>query len=183
MADTAPWPRLKSEVYAFFGRNPRSNRTIGSIAELADHHAVLDIGCGPGAAVRAAASHVNRAVGIDRSDAMIAIARRRSIGLANVEYHTAGAEELPFPDASFDRIWTIHAFHHWEDQEAGIRQCLRVLRPGGRLLIVESETNGKHGLTRTAADVLRERLVASGFNAGDVAKHRRQLVVSAVAGG
>ncbi len=182
MADTTPWPRFKSEVYAFIGRNPRSNRAIASIADLAPHHSVLDIGCGPGAAVRAASSHVARAVGVDRSEAMIAIARRRSDGFPNVEFHTSGVETLPFPERSFDRIWTIHAFHHWEDEDAGLRQCLRVLQPGGRLLVVESETKGKHGLSRNTAGALADRLRELGFASAGVSKPRRQLVVTGEAG-
>jgi ubiquinone/menaquinone biosynthesis C-methylase UbiE len=75
-----------------------------------------------------------RAVGVDRSEAMIAIARRRSPGFPNVEFAVGPAESLPFPDAGFDRVWTIHSFHHWEDPARGIAEVLRVLRPGGYFL-------------------------------------------------
>lgn len=183
MGDTAAWSRLKSEIYALFGRNPKSNRVVPSIADLDGSHAVLDIGCGPGVAVRAAAGSVVRAVGVDRSEAMIGIARRRSRQLSNVEFTVAGAEALPFPDSTFDRVWTIHAFHHWEHPDAGLSQMLRVLRPGGRFLIVESETKGAHGLTRTAADGVAERLEDVGFAAAHVSQHRKHLVITGTAAG
>ncbi len=182
MGDTSPWSRVKSEIYSLLGRNPKSNRRLVAIADLESTHAVLDVGCGPGAAVRAAAGSVARAVGVDRSEPMIAIARRRSGPFQNVEFVAAGAEDLPFPDASFDRVWTIHAFHHWEDRDLGIAECLRVLKPGGRLLIVESETRSGHGLDRSRASDLADTLRAAGFASGSVSKPHREIVVTGVRG-
>ena len=182
MGDTSPWSRVKSEIYSLLGRNPKSNRRITEIADLEPSHAVLDVGCGPGAAVRAAATSVARSVGVDRSEPMIAIARRRSEAFRNVEFVAAGAEALPFPDASFDRVWTIHAFHHWEERDRGIAECLRVLKPGGRLLIVESETRSGHGLDRAKASELADSLRLAGFAFASVAKPHRELVVTGVRG-
>lgn len=177
MTDAAPWSKLRSEFYAVIGRNPRSNRAIPTIAGLDAAHAVLDVGCGPGAAIRTAAPSVRRAVGIDRSAAMIDIARRRSRGFENAEFAVGGVEQLPFPDDTFDRVWSIHSFHHWEDQTKGLAESMRVLKPGGRLLIIENDTNGAHGLSRAAADGLAERLRALGFREVSVTKPRRELVV------
>lgn len=183
MSDLSPWSKLKSEVYSLFGRNPKSNRIVPSIADLEPSHAVLDIGCGPGAAVRTAAGSVARAVGVDRSAPMIEIARRRSGRFSNVEFAPAGAEDLPFEAGTFDRVWTIHAFHHWEDADLGIAECLRVLKPGGRLLIVESETKGAHGLSSAGASEVADRLRAAGFAEASVSKPHRQLVVTGVRSG
>ena len=181
MADESSWSRLRSELYSLIGRNPKSNRLVPTIADLEPAHAVLDIGCGPGVAVRTAAPSVARAVGADRSAAMIEIAKRRSRRLANVEFSVAGAEELPFPDAVFDRVWTIHSFHHWENQSRGLAEALRVLRPGGRFLIVEADTNGHHGLSRGSADELAAKLRQIGFADASVSKPVKQLVVTGVA--
>ena len=178
MGDESPWSRWKSEIYSVIGRNPRSNRRIGAVAQLDRAHSVLDIGCGPGAAVRAAAPLVARAVGVDRSAAMIEIARRRSQEHDNAEFVVAGAEDLPFPDGTFDRVWTIHAFHHWEEPDRGIAECLRVLRPGGQFLIIESETKGAHGLSRSRAEDLATELVARGFADAGVSKPHKQIVVT-----
>lgn len=177
--DESPWSKMKSEVYAFFGRNPRSNRVLPSIADLDPSHIVLDIGCGPGAAVRAAAGSVTRAVGVDRSEAMVEIARRRSRRFGNVVFEVAGAEDLPFPDDTFDRVWTIHSFHHWEHPGEGLAQALRVIKPGGRLLIVESDTNGSHGLDLARANALADELQSVGFAEARVSKPHRQLVIAA----
>ncbi len=178
--DTAPWSRLKSEIYAFFGRNPRTNRMIVTLAGLQTDHVVLDVGCGPGAAVRNAAPRVQRAIGVDRAAAMVEIARRRSAGHANVEFHVAAAEELPFPDNSIDVAWTIHAFHHWEAPDAGIAEMARIIRPGGRFLIVETESRGSHGLSPARADEVAAQLQSDGFASASVAKHRKQFVVTGV---
>lgn len=180
MADETPWNRFKSELYALIGRNPRSNRLVPLIADLHPTHEVLDIGCGPGAAVRAAAGSVARAVGVDRSAAMVAIAQRRSSDDENVEFAVGAAEQLPFQDAQFDRVWCIHSFHHWDDQDAGIAESLRVLRPAGRFLIIESESRGKHGLDRSRADEVAAKLKAAGFAEATVSKPYRQLVVTGV---
>ncbi|MDH4118035.1 MAG: class I SAM-dependent methyltransferase [Acidimicrobiia bacterium] len=178
--DAAPWSRLKSEIYGLVWRNSRSNRRIVSIARVEPEHVILDIGCGPGAAVRNAATLAAKAVGVDRSEPMIEIARRRSRHLGNVEFLVAGAEALPFPDASFDRVWSVHAFHHWEDPEVGIEEAARVTRPGGRLLISEDESNGAHGMDREHAEKLADALVERGFAEATVEKRGRQLVVIAV---
>lgn len=180
--DTSPWSRLKSEIYALLGPNPKSNRMVAESADLEHAHVVLDVGCGPGAAVRAASGSVTRAVGVDRSEPMIAIARRRSKRFENVEFLTAGAEDLPFPDAAFDRVWTIHSFHHWQDRPGGIAECRRVLKPAGRLLIVESDTSSAHGLDPTRAAELADDLRAAGFVNASVSKPGRQMVVTGVRG-
>jgi ubiquinone/menaquinone biosynthesis C-methylase UbiE len=113
---------------------------------------------------------------------MIEIANRRSRRLANAEFAVGGAEQLPFSDSAFDRVWTIHAFHHWEDQTKGIAECLRVLRPHGRLLIVENDTKGSHGFDRTRAMELADELRSVGFADASVTKPHRQLVVTGVCG-
>lgn len=176
--DEAPWSRLKAEVYSLLGRNPRSNRMVVGTARLEPDEVVLDIGCGPGAAVRGAARHVERAIGVDRSQPMIDIARRRSARLDNVEYHVAGAEDLPLTTDSIDVAWTIHAYHHWEHPDAGIAEVLRVLRSGGRFLIVETETESAHGLTRNAAVDVAQRLESAGFSTTQLAKLHKQLIVT-----
>lgn len=179
MADDSPWSRFRSEFYAVFGRNPKTNRQMAQVAALDAHHVVLDIGCGAGAAVRAAAATVQRAVGVDRSAPMVAIAERRSRDLDNVEFAVAGAESLPFADATFHRVWAIQSFHHWEDRDQGLAEVARVLRPGGRLFIVESETKGAHGLSRSAAEQLASGLEAMAFDRAWVEKPHRHLVVAA----
>ncbi len=154
MTEARPWSSIKAETYALVGRNPRSNRLVVDLADPAPDHVTLDVGCGPGAAVRAVAPLVQRAVGIDNSAAMVRIATRRSRA-PNAEYHVGSAKALPFPEATFDRMWTVHAFHHWSDQEptmprCEIRVCCSAQKHRGRPLPGQSSTSGTPLLGRSA---------------------------------
>ena len=101
---------------------------------------VLDIGCGTGYFARRIAPVVEpggKVVGIDPSHSMLDYAIDRAPG--NCTFQAAGAEELPFDDASFDLVVSSLAFHHFPvDRRAdAVREMFRVLRPGGRLFIAD----------------------------------------------
>jgi len=89
---------------------------------------LLDVACGPGAAAGEAATAGAHAVGVDFSRAMIDEARRRHPA---VEFRTADAEALPFPDARFDAVIANFGIHHVERPERAIAEARRVLEPGG----------------------------------------------------
>ncbi len=179
MADMKPWPWLQAQFYSFFARNPKSNLLAVELCELTATDVLIDVGCGPGAAVRAAAGTVMRAIGVDNSAPMVEIARKRSSHVANAEFMLAGAEELPLTDSEVTRVITVHAFHHWSDQAQGLQEALRVLQPGGRLLIMERKTRGKHGITPSAAEDLCRDLESRGFSRAAASIHRKEVVVIA----
>ncbi len=106
--------------------------------DLRPDEAVLDIGCGTGWLLRLMAGRLpaGRLVGVDVSDAMIAQARQAAGGDARLEFHVAVAEQLPFPDASFDRVVSIESAYYWPDPAAGLREIARVLRPSGSAWIL-----------------------------------------------
>jgi ubiquinone/menaquinone biosynthesis C-methylase UbiE len=169
-------------MYALFVRNPRSSRLLSDLISPSAGHSVLDIGCGPGAAVRTFAPHVWRAVGVDRSPAMVRIASRRSRKFPNVSFTAAPAEALPFSDDEFDVVWTIQAYHHWEAPASGLAEAQRVLRPEGSFLIIETKTSGSHGLSRAAAEHLLTRLELANFVDTAIDEYQRHIVVRGVAG-
>ena len=177
MPDEKEWSKAKSAIYSWVWRNPRSNRIVVNVAGLGTHDHTLDVGCGPGAAVRQAAAAVSRAVGADRSQSMVDIARRRSAELANVEFAVGRAEDLPFPDHAFTVVWSAHSFHHWTDRSAGLEETKRVLAPGGRLLILETRTTGEHGLSLDRALDLSAQLNDLGFVDTSVDRHADNYVV------
>jgi ubiquinone/menaquinone biosynthesis C-methylase UbiE len=112
---------------------------------LTENDVLLDVGCGTGAAVREAAPTVTRAVGFDLSPGMVAQAaeRARDAGLANVEFHTGDVSgRLPFEDGAFTALVCTTAFHHFPRPLDTISEMSRVLAPGGRLVIADS--NGRH---------------------------------------
>jgi len=97
---------------------------------------LVDVGCGTGRLLRAAAARWPGAkrIGVDAAAGMIAIARQTTPGAA---FHEGAAESLPLPDASADVIVSTISFHHWPDQAQGVREVARVLRPGGRFVLAD----------------------------------------------
>jgi ubiquinone/menaquinone biosynthesis C-methylase UbiE len=177
--DEQEWTKLKSSIYSWIWRNPRSNRVLVEVASLSSDDDTLDIGCGPGVAVRRAASLVSQAVGVDRSPSMVDIARRRSAKVPNAEFAVGSAEDLPFPDDTFSVAWSAHSFHHWADPGAGLLECQRVIAPGGRLLIVETRSNGDHGLSLDRSLDLSTRLEGLGFVDASVERYANNYFVGA----
>jgi ubiquinone/menaquinone biosynthesis C-methylase UbiE len=92
---------------------------------------VLDVGCGTGALLRRLAARLPEAelAGLDPAPRMLAEARKR---LNGVRLEQGVAERLPFADASFDLVVSVLSFDHWSDQELGLAECARVLRPRRR---------------------------------------------------
>jgi SAM-dependent methyltransferase len=90
---------------------------------------LLDVACGTGLAAGAAAAAGARATGADFSPAMVVMARSL---YPPVEFQAADAEELPFPNASFDAVIANFGIHHVERPERAIAEARRVLAPGGR---------------------------------------------------
>ena len=100
---------------------------------------LLDIGCGSGLYFPPLAGAADRIVGIDFSPEMIKAANRlvEEKELDNIELFVGSAEELPFPDGSFDGVLGIDVLHHIPDLHKAMTEVRRVLRPGGRFASIE----------------------------------------------
>ncbi len=110
---------------------------------------VLDIGGGTGRVAQHVAEKGGRVMVVDPSPGMLEGARAK--GLPGVR---ALAEQLPFPANSIDRILIVDAFHHFARQEMAARDLVRVLKPGGRLVIEEPDLR----YTATKLIALAEKL-------------------------
>jgi SAM-dependent methyltransferase len=98
---------------------------------------VLDAGCGEGYMARLLARHGARQVmGADKSPALIAAARAASAGVPAVRFAEADVADLPFDSASFDLALANHLFNDLPDITGPVGELARVLRPGGRLVIL-----------------------------------------------
>ncbi|TMD03700.1 MAG: methyltransferase domain-containing protein [Chloroflexi bacterium] len=106
---------------------------------------VLDVGVGPGflaAEMARAVGQSGSISGIDISEHMIAIARERCSkpgAPATVEFQVADATKLPFPDGSFDAVVSTQVYEFVADVDEALGEAHRVLRPGGRLLVVDTD--------------------------------------------
>lgn len=103
---------------------------------------LLDVGCG-GAhrLIRNAKSRPDiRFAGIDSSPRQLAFARSRvrHWALTNVELRLGDVENIEFGEASFDAVLVMGSLKHWKDINRGLRECLRVLKPGGLILAMDS---------------------------------------------
>jgi SAM-dependent methyltransferase len=103
---------------------------------------VLDVGCGAGGAACAFAAALGPGVvsGFDRDPRLLAIAQRQATnaGLAgHIRWLAAGVDALPVEPGSVDLVWASGVVHHLPDQQAAIGALAGLLRPGGRLVLVE----------------------------------------------
>ncbi len=120
---------------------------------------LLDIATGGGHVARVIGPHVGRVIASDLTPQMLdhAIPYLREQGLANVERLVADAQDLPLADASIDIVTCRIAPHHFPDPAAFVAEVARVLRPGGRFLLVDSTVpDGPVGAFFNAYEAVRD---------------------------
>jgi ubiquinone/menaquinone biosynthesis C-methylase UbiE len=153
----ADWNSDTAEWYAKnYGDYP-TNRLAVDELDLPKDAVIVDVGCGAGTALRHASSRVSDGllIGIDPVPRMIEIAQDRTIdhpGSERIEYRQGTAEDIPVGDDFSDYVFAFDSLDHWDDKEKGFGEIHRILRSGGRLVIV------KDGSVPGASDV-RETLV------------------------
>lgn len=110
------------------------------LAEPTPESDALDIATGGGHTALALAPHVRHVIASDLTPNMLAAAEKflREKGVSNASFEIAAAEDLPFNDASFDIVSCRVAPHHFSDVRAFCREVARVLRPGGRFILIDS---------------------------------------------
>ena len=107
---------------------------------------VLDLGCGAGHTALFFAPHVAEVHALDLSEPMLEQGRRLAAerSLSNLHWHCGEAESLPFPDAHFDLVTSRQSAHHYEDLDRALAEVARVLKPGGKFLVVDSVAPEDH---------------------------------------
>jgi ubiquinone/menaquinone biosynthesis C-methylase UbiE len=125
------------------GREQAFRQWTCDLARLQVGEAVLDVGCGTGTLALVAKARVGatgRVAGIDPSAPLLAGARRKAARRAlAIDFQLGGIEQIPFPDQSFDVVLCTFMLHHLPDdlKRQGLMEVARVLKEGGRLLIVD----------------------------------------------
>lgn len=125
------WDKLRAEMYGpTFG-------TEALLALLPSDWTVADLGCGTGALALELSRHVGRVIGIDNTPAMLDAARRRINGTPNIELREGDIESLPIDDGSCDAVMVVLVLTYLSDPSAALAEAARVIRPGGKAVIVD----------------------------------------------
>ena len=167
------WDSETAEWYAAnYGEYPTNSLAVDELDLPADA-VIIDVGCGTGSALRHAASRVTRGslIGIDPVPRMIEIAREQTVdhpGSARIEFREGSAEKLPVDDDVASYVFAFDSIDHWQNVEQGFSEIRRVLRTGGRLVIV------KDGGVPGAKEARRD-FVSTVEGAGFVVADQREL--------
>src|SRR5215472_760498 len=127
----------------------RARRKLFDQASVEPHHRVLDIGCGTGTFAVAMKAWIPgvEVVGLDPDPKALARSRRKAERAAvAIQFDQGFANALPYPDASFDRVFSSLMFHHvpQDAKLATLCEVRRVLKPGGSLHLLDFEQEGPH---------------------------------------
>lgn len=146
---------------------------------------VLDVGCGTGTLVmNYLTSHrvVERAAGVDMSEEMLRVAeeKRRYFSPSKpVQFTLGDAEHLPFGTNQFDLVTCCNSFHHYPHPRQALKEMVRVLRPGGRVILIDGcrdepfgyfifevcVARAEKGVHHCTAGEFRELMQVAGFRA------------------
>lgn len=145
----AAWDDLRAKVYG---------RAVGAevlLALLPPSWTVADLGCGTGALAAELALRVRRVVAVDQSAAMLRAARRRTEALPNVELHEADLAALPLETGRCDAAVMALVLAYLDDPAPALAEAARVLRPGGRLVVLDAARHEDEELRRRMGQVHR----------------------------
>jgi ubiquinone/menaquinone biosynthesis C-methylase UbiE len=145
--------RAVEETYATRDIVEQRRATLEALGLRAGER-VVDVGCGPGYLCAEMAAAGARVTGVDPSPAMLALAERRGTG---VELAAGDALSLPVEDATFDAAVSTQVYEYVADIAAALREARRVLRPGGRLLVLDTDWDSI--VWRSSDDARMERVL------------------------
>ena len=150
MDSAAPSPRKRHALQLFeglparydrvgavmsFGQDPRWRRAMVDAVQPKPGQRVLDVATGTGMVARELARRGAHVTALDQSEAMLAVARARNPH--GVTFVTGEAERLPFETASFDALTFTYLLRYVDDPQATLAELARVVKPGGRIGMVE----------------------------------------------
>lgn len=167
-AAAGEWERVREELFG------TGAELLPLLALLDPELVVADLGCGTAHISRTLAPFVRRVIGVDASEAMLEAARSRVP--ANVELRAGRLEELPIADSDVDCALLLLVLHYVVDPAAVLQEAARVLKPGGRLLVVDMMPHDREDLQETMGHVwlgfsseqMHEWLHAAGFAASQL---------------
>jgi ubiquinone/menaquinone biosynthesis C-methylase UbiE len=141
------WDDLRS---GFFTEEMRDD-AIGR-APLHPNAVVADIGTGTGFVIQGLTRLVRKVYGFDESPEMLAVARRNLADFRNVELIEAPGQNLPLVAGSLDAVFANMYLHHVPDPSAAVAEMVRVLRPGGVLVLTDADEHDQTWMREAMAD-------------------------------
>jgi ubiquinone/menaquinone biosynthesis C-methylase UbiE len=166
-ASAIPHPPGSAEFFRDYDALREVNESVAYSESLHEYSAfrgrdVLDVGAGNGYVLSRYAAAGARVRGIDITEKAVGLCRRRfELGRLRGEFLVASAESIPFPDQSFDCVCSMGVLHHTPDIERALAELRRVLRPGGRLIVMVYHRNSAlYRLTFPAFSVIRGKSLA-----------------------
>lgn len=142
----AQWDKMRQEL---FGRRA----DIALLGLLDESWSIADLGCGTGAVSQSIAPFVERVIAVDESTAMLSAARRRLNGIENVDLRNGRLEALPIADGEVDVALLFLVLHYVADPQRVIDEAVRVLKPRGRLLVLDMMPHERQDLRQTMGHV------------------------------
>ena len=136
------WDRMRLEL---FGRRA----DVALLGLLNENWRIADLGCGTGAVSQALAPFVEQVIAVDESNAMLSAARKRLHGTENVDIRNGRLEALPLADGEVDVALLFLVLHYATDPVKVIGEAVRVLKPGGRLLVLDMMPHDRQDLRQT----------------------------------
>jgi SAM-dependent methyltransferase len=120
---------------------------LGHVA-IEKHFAILDVGCGGGKTIERLATLASsgKVCGVDYSSTSVAVARQvnaAGITAGRVSIQEASVSRLPFPDDTFDLVSAVETHYYWPQPVDDMREIFRVLKPGGRLVLIAETYKGE----------------------------------------
>ena len=147
-ADAAEqWESIRHELYG--------NRftTDALLALLPSNWTIADLGCGSGILSAELAPFVKQVIGVDNSEPMLITARQRNESAANIELRKGELTALPIDDQSVDATLCVIVLSYIEEPAAAVQEMARVLKPGGRAVIVDLLAHNREPFRRQMGQV------------------------------
>ena len=135
--------RYFDELAGKFGRHYVPGRSWKGMAEalltLMPRMVIADLGAGEGTISQLLASRADRVIAIDNSEKMVEFGAdlARKNGIANLEYRLGDIEAVPIPDSTVDLAFLSQALHHAQHPERAIAEAWRILKPGGKIAVLD----------------------------------------------
>jgi len=124
-----------------------------AMLDISEGDRVLDVGCGTGFATEGILEFTTDVHGLDQSPHQLRHAWRKFGKHGDVRFYFGDAERLPFADDTFDVVWSSGSIEYWPEPVAALRECRRVVKPGGDVLIV-GPNHPKSTIAGTLADAM-----------------------------